>query len=124
MTVSSGHVAVLNSLLFIRDRSIRDIPEIDGNSAVWSTISCIAVSCLPDCEGETEVVIGTAQEVGLERTPLFDSQLKTPSRTIIVETVLGKKILEMRWPNASAQLKIWTNGARDTNTVVIGVSGA
>lgn len=44
----STRIAVLNSLLFIRDQSIEDIPEIDGNGAVWSTTSCVAVSILFD----------------------------------------------------------------------------
>jgi hypothetical protein len=124
MTVSSAHVAVLNSLVFIKGGSTGDIPKIDDSSAVWSTASCVAVSCLPDCDGKTEIIIGRLEEVASESVPLFDGQLKTPSRTIIVGTVLGSKILEMRWSNPSARLKIWTNGARDTNKIVIGVSAS
>jgi len=39
MNSESIRVAVLNSLLFVRDASLENIPEIDGEYSVWSTDS-------------------------------------------------------------------------------------
>ncbi len=121
MTSNSVHLRVLNSLLFIRDARARHIPEIDGNSSVWSTTSCVAVSCLPDCDGETEVTIGSAYEVKQRGSPLFDGRLSTPSRTVIVETVLAERLLERNVPNLHTRVRIWTNGLRDTDRVIVGL---
>jgi hypothetical protein len=121
MTAMSLHTPVLNSLLFIRDGFIRDIPEIDGNSAVWSTASCVAVSCLPDCDGKTDITIGNAQEVRIGKMLLFEGRLKTPSHILVVESVLGNRLLEMRVPTEETQIQIWTNGDRDTDRVAIRV---
>ncbi len=118
MIVRSVRMPILNSLLFIRDASVRQIPKIDGSSAVWFTEFCVAVSCLPDCDGDTEITLGDAQE-RLEATPLFDGRLRTPSRRVIVETVLGRAILETSVPSATTRVKIWTNGFRDTDRVLI-----
>ena len=119
MMSNSVRLSVLNSLLFVRDAVSRNLPEIDGNSAIWSTASCVAVSCLPDCDGQTGVTIGSAQEVGQRGNPLFDGRLMTPSRNVIVETVLGQTILAKTVPNLDTRVRIWTNGLRDTDTVTI-----
>lgn len=121
MNPASIRVAVLNSLLFIRDRSVEDIPEIDGNGAVWSTGSCIAISCLPDCDGDTEVTVGAGKDVGLRALPLFDGTLRTPSRTIVVEGVTRQQLLTMLVPRTDTRVRIWTNGHRATDKVVIGL---
>jgi len=121
MTSRSATIKVLNSLLFIKDERASDRPQIDGLSAVWSTASCLAVSCLPDCDGATAVTIGNAQEVGPKGSPLFDGQLRTPSRNVIVETVLGEKILASVVPHRDTRVRIWTNGRRDTDRVIVGL---
>lgn len=119
--IKSAHVSVLNSLLFVRDSGVREIPHIDGNLAVWSTASCIAVSCLPDSDGATDVKIGLSQEIGASGDAIADLRLKTPSGAIIVETVTGQRILEMDVPNRDTRVRIWTNGHRDTDQVTIGL---
>jgi hypothetical protein len=121
MTSKSASVPVLSSLLVIRDKDIRNLPEIDGHSSVWSTPSCVAVSCLPDSDGETRVVIGSVADVRQNGKPLFDARLMTPSGHVIVENVLGERILEMRAPKLDTRVTVWTNGFRDTDIVSIGL---
>jgi hypothetical protein len=119
--VQSAKITVLNSLLFVTDSKIRDIPKIDGDLAVWFTASCVAVSCLPDCDGDTEVILGVQQELDINKAPLFDGPLITASRQLIVETVLGRTLLEANVPNPVTRIKIWTNGFRDSDKVVVAV---
>ena len=122
MTSRSVRVPVLNSLLFIRDKNIRNLPQIDGHSSVWSTPSCVAVSCLPDSDGETRIVIGSMADVTQDGKPLFDARLMTPSGYVIVENVLGESILEIRAPKLDTRVTVWTNGFPDTDVVTIGLS--
>ena len=121
MKTISARVRVLNSLLFIRDAQIKDLPEIDGNGAVWSTLSCVAVCCQPDCDGPTEIIIGNSSELRLGDKPLFDRRLQTPSRRLIVETVLAEKVCEQRVPDVTTRLRIWTNGQRAADKITVGL---
>jgi hypothetical protein len=121
MSTQSIRIPVLNSLLYIRDSESTNFPDVDGKGASWLTKSCLAVSCLPDCDGETLVTIGIVHEVRLARAPLFDGILETPSRKIIVETVLAAKILEAAIPRLRTRVVVWTNGHRATDIVVIGL---
>lgn len=121
MKPTSINLAVQNSLLIIRDPTKWDPPKIWDPTAVWSTPSCVAVSCLSDCDGDTAVTIGAAEEVEHINSPLFDGQLETPSRTVVVETVLGEKVLEQNVSSANTRLRVWTNGRLDPDKVIIGL---
>jgi hypothetical protein len=121
MTPLSTNLRVLNSLLYVRDARKVDLPDIDGKGASWFTSSCVAVSCLPDCDGPTTIAIGAASELEVSGKPLFDKALKTPSRKIIVETVLDEIVLEQAVSGDITRVRIWTNGFRDTDRVIIGL---
>ncbi len=86
--------------------------------AVWSTSSCVAVSCLPDCDGEADIVVGPAEKVRQDGHLVFDSQLETPSGSIVVETVLKERMLQVSVPNVHTRVRIWTSGVRDTDRVI------
>lgn len=118
---ASVRVPVLNSLLYIKDPTVDDFPEIDSRSPLWSTPACVAVCCLPDCDGETEVTLGPAREVALARAPVFDGGIETPSRRVVVKTVLDETILQMAVATLDSRIRIWTNGLLATDTVIIGV---
>ena len=121
MTPSSASVKVLNSLLYIKDARKPDLPAVNGRGAYWSIPSCVAVSCLPDCDGPTTITIAASPQVRVGEKLLFDSLLETPSRRIVVETVLGKAILEQDVPSDTTRVRIWTNGSRDTDQVLVGL---
>ncbi len=122
MTIAAAHVRVLNSLLFIQDANTKDVPTIDGNGSIWKTATCVAVSCMPDCDGITEVDLGASSDIEKASEKLvFDGFLETPSRKIHVTTVLGQTILEKDVSGTITHVCIWTNGLRDTDRVVIGL---
>jgi hypothetical protein len=58
-------------------------------------------------------------QITMAAHPLFDGNLSTPSGRVIVETVLGEKVLEHAAPNQTTRIRIWTNGRRDTDKVII-----
>lgn len=124
MTEASTRHAVLNSLLFIRDPSLVDLPDIDGQGAVWATKSCIAVSCQPDSEGETTISLGIEQGETRTGTLVASRRISTPSREVIVENVLGEALLRLGVPTIATLVQIWTNGQRDTDIVAVRLSTA
>lgn len=122
MTLVAAHVRVLNSLLFVKDADAKTLPVIDGNGAVWSTPSSVAIGCMPDCDGVTEIILGDLSEIqGNELKLLFEGQLETPSRRLIVQTVLAEKVLQRDVSDTATRLQVWTNGLRDTDKIVVGV---
>jgi hypothetical protein len=121
MKIASMQVPVPNSLLFIRDPTTLERPRIEGSPHTWSTPSCVAVSCMPDCDGDTVITIGSALEIGRADPPLVDRRLTTPSGAVIVEIVPGKEILRAHSEQSSTRVRIWTDGRRDTSTVLIGL---
>src|SRR5262245_41414321 len=110
---------VMNSLLYIRDAQIRELPRINGDSAYWVTTSCVAVSCLPDADGPTRITMGPESQVVKKWAPVFDGNLTIPSGSVVVETVLGEIILQSHVPSSTIRVRIWTNGHRDTDEVTI-----
>jgi hypothetical protein len=121
MTLQFARLPVMNSLLYLSDAQTYTPPEIDGIGAVWSTPSCVAVSCLPDCEGDTELTVGSGQELAQSGKLLFDGRLRTPSRKIIVTTVGDDIVLERSVPKYETRVRIWTNGHPGTDRVWIGL---
>jgi len=121
MTPTSTKFAVQNSLLFVRDPALLDLPFIWDIKPVWSTPSCVAVACRPDCDGETEIIIGPSKDVGPGRPPVFEGSIKSPSRLLIVETAHDQEVLRQNVPNTNARVRIWTDGHLDTGTVIIGL---
>ena len=112
---------VPNSLLYIRDPALFVPLEIDGQGASWHSASCVAVSCLPDCDGPTTIAIGPSDEVGRDRVLVFDGEILSPSGSLIVETIVETELLRVVVPGESTRVRIWTNGHRDTDNVIIGL---
>ena len=119
MSTDTAKIRVLNSLLFVRDPKTNDLPEIDGLRSVWSTPSCVAMSCRPDSEGVTTVTLNSRLALTDNDKLLFDGWIQTPSRTVIVEDVLAKPILSTRVSSAMTRLRAWTNGHPATDKVVV-----
>jgi hypothetical protein len=123
MNPISMKVAVPNGLLFVRDSSVRNYPDIDDEKAsFWAIPTCIMIQCLVDSEGEADVAIGTADRVKPANKLLFDGALETPSRQVILEIVPGEKLFEMSVRFASNRIRIWVDGRHQcAETIVIGI---
>src|SRR5712664_4149592 len=98
MMARSAKFAPPNSIVAVIDPSGGEIPDWDAGSRIWSTESCIIVSCLNDTDGETEFTLGISSEVDPGHHPAFEGNIKTPSRKIGIVTVLIQTILEIEVP--------------------------
>jgi hypothetical protein len=80
------------------------------------------IACLVDCEGETDIAVGAADQVTQTQPPAFDRVLETPSRKIILEIVSGETVHEVVVSADKTRVKIWTDGRHQcAETVVIGI---
>src|SRR5262245_53419733 len=91
---TSRSIAVPNALILISDLDGGVPPDVMGRSLIASTSSCIAVGCMSDSNGKTEVIIGAAQEVDPRDSPAFVGELETRNRAIVVRTVLREPIVQ------------------------------
>jgi len=120
----SLNVAVPNCLLFVRDSTVADIPDVDYGEAkpIWSIPTCVVVNCMVDSEGETNITVGEANQVSQNRKPVFDGVLETPSRKLVLDLVSDEKVLEVNVPSAKNRVRVWTDGRHEcAEQVVIGI---
>jgi hypothetical protein len=84
--IQSTKAAVQYSIILIMDSKNVAIPDCMGGKLVTTTESCIVVGCKPDCDGETEILLSSAQEIDPGESPIFEGILATPSHKVIVST--------------------------------------
>jgi hypothetical protein len=123
MMTNTVKIAPPNSLVLISDAQGGVVPDPDviaRKAEIISTTSCAAVCCLAANDGETEITMGPAGEVGPTDDPAYDGTIATPTRTIVVWTVEWRKLLEMDVPTLQTRLRVWTNRPREPDKVLIG----
>lgn len=120
MTIST-RLAPPNSLVLIEDPSGGEIPDSMNQSLISATDSCIAVGCRAEDDGETEIVLGNCNKVDTGEQPMFDGLLRTPTRKLVVRTVLGITLLEMPVSETQTRLRIWVNDPTEPDRIAIGI---
>jgi len=110
-----------NSLVFVSDENGGETPTPIRGGMVWSTPSCVAIVCYPEQEGPTEVVLGQGAELDPGDQPLFDGHLEVPNGVLVVSTVDGETVLQLKAQVPVVRLRVWTNHFRWPDKVTIGV---
>jgi hypothetical protein len=118
----SSTTAAPNALLLLSDLGGGKPPDTMRGLLIASTPTCIAIGCMSDCNGKTEVTIGAAREFGLSEPPAFEGELESPSRALAVQTVLGKTILKAPVHHSKTQVRIWVNHPSEPNKITIALS--
>lgn len=116
----SAKLAPANSIIFISDVKLGEIPEITRGRRLWWTASCVVVGCLPFMDGETEVTLGDVESLNPGIPPVFDGTIKTPHRSIMVSTVDGK-VMSIPTPTPVSRVRVWTNHPAEPDRIVVGV---
>ena len=120
--IRSIKIAPPNSLEALSDVTGGEPPASMDGSLIVSTPSCIVVGCLMDADGETEFIMGPAQEVDPGEQPTFDGRLETPGRKAVLRTVWGDTILEMPVRSDQTHIQIWANDPSEPDKVIVGIS--
>lgn len=117
-------IAPPNSLVFISDADGGVGPDPDAiarSGRITATASCVAVCCLAEMDGETEITLGPIEEVSLNEPPAFDGRLETPDHNVVVTTSEWTRLLQINVTSGNTHLKIWTNRVREPDKIIIGV---
>ncbi len=83
----STDISPVNSLVFIHGPGRWASPLPVEGKLIWSTSSCVATACFPECDGPTRLVLGNAEDVDPGTARVFEGMLETPERVIVVTTV-------------------------------------
>lgn len=111
-------IPVLNSLVFLHDGGSTDYPKIDGAGGFWRTATCVAVSCMPDCDGATHIVFCDTYTPDAGISLLRDVVLETPSRSIVFDLVDRSAVASFVVDRERTRLRVWTDGHMGTETIV------
>lgn len=114
-------LAPLNSLLFLEDSNGGIPPEPIRGEMIWSTPSCIAFVCLPDIDGPTEIRIGPPNEIEPGPLLVFEGDLETPSRLLIISGVEIERVLSVDVAHQKTKVKIWYSHPKWPDKVTISV---
>jgi hypothetical protein len=110
-----------NSLFVIEDQLGGDIPDSMDNLLISATSSCIVIGCKAEDDGETEISVGSLIDVDTGEQAVFDGQVSTPSRKLVVRTVLGLTVLELTVLETKTRVRIWANDEMEPDRIGIGV---
>ena len=121
MTVTSARIAPPYSIVAVNDPANETVPEWVDDSVLMATDSCIVIACKAEVDGETEFTLGNTREVDPGDHPIFQEELKTPSRRIVVETAEGDTILETPTSQPKTKVQIWTNSSKRPGKIIIGI---
>lgn len=115
-------VPVLNSLVFVCGSAVAGAPDIDGVGRIWRNSTGVAISCLPDSDGATDIVLSDSDlscDSGL--VCIFDGTIDTPSGELTVEILPDVTLFGMPVARATTRLHVWTDGFPDTRIVWLAV---
>jgi len=113
-------IAPPNSLLFISGPEGGQPLDFSFLKTIRWNATCIAVSCLPFIDGETEVTLGAAGEVDPGWSPAFD-ELLIAKGSIAVSTSERTTLLELPVTDDRTRVKIWTNDDEEPDKVIVGI---
>ena len=122
----SVKLGVPNGIFFIGDPQARIFPEdVDGDAGVWFTPEIVAVACLHDMEGHTQITIGAANELKPDGALVFDGIVQTPTRMIEVITVpqspikREEPVLIQTVGSVKTRVQVWKNVAKHADMIEI-----
>nr|MDQ2668851.1 hypothetical protein [Gemmatimonadota bacterium] len=85
---ASKKVRLSNSMCFVMDSSIAEIPSGDGEQVVESTDSCVVIHTLTSADGETQISFYDARVDPLPASEsVFDGEIAVESGRVTVSGV-------------------------------------
>jgi len=117
----AAKISPLNSLVFIHGGRGDVSPLTIWGAQISATNSCVSVVCYPEIDGPTELVLGDVSEVGLERPADFETILRTPDHTVIIQTVDDQTVMTLPTAAKLTALKIWRSHPRWPEIVTVGI---
>ncbi len=114
-------ISPINSLLFIEDVNGGSPPEPVWGAKILSTTSCISFACFPEQDGPTEITIGPSSEIEPGPLLVFEGDLETPSRIVIISGVEIERVLSVDVAHQKTKVRIWYSHPKWPDKVTISV---
>lgn len=111
----------LYSLVFPCDSIDKPTPKTDGIGHWWLNRTCLAASCIPDCDGPTTIVVANASEAPKTDHLVFDGTVEFPSGFAAIDTIKDGVILEFPIVPGAHRIRLWTYGHPATDIHVFGI---
>ncbi|MBX3519051.1 MAG: hypothetical protein KF835_03430 [Xanthobacteraceae bacterium] len=113
-------IAPPHSLLFISGPEDDQPIDFSFMKTIRWNSTCVAVSCLPFIDGETEVTLGAAKEVDPGWAPAFDD-IVIAQGSIVVSTSERTTLLEVPITGDQTRVKVWINEDEEPDRVIVGI---
>jgi hypothetical protein len=117
---TSVKLAPANSIIFISDAKLGDIPEITRGRRLWWNESCVVVGCLAFMDGETEVTLGDAESLDPGIPAAFDGAIATLHCNLMVSTVDGE-VMSIPTPTRLSRVRVRTNHPSEPDKILVGL---
>lgn len=114
-------ISPINSLLFIEDVNGGTPPEPVWGAKILSTPSCISFMCFPEQDGPTEITIGPSNEIEPGPLLMFEGDLETPSRVVIISGVEIERVLSVDVAHKKTKVRIWYSHPKWPDKITISV---
>lgn len=106
---------------FISDASLPENPIQGENIEIISNGRCLSVPCAYWDEAETELVVGSPDEVAEPREPQFDGTIPTPGGSVVFTEADLTELLVYPAEAAETRIRIWTDGSMLPERVVVAI---
>lgn len=110
-----------NSVILVEDFGGGEVPKSMSQSLVAATLTCIAVGCRAEDDGETEIIVGLDNELNVQDPVVFEGRLRTPSGRLVIRNVLGATLLEMPVTSSTTELRILANDPHEPDRITVGI---
>lgn len=106
---------------FISDASLPENPIQGEEIEIISNGQCLSVPCAYWDEAETELIVGSLEEVSEPQASQFDGTIPTPSRALVFHDALLNELLVYPTSTDETRIRIWTDGLTLPERVVVAV---
>lgn len=116
----------INSLLFLSSERGSEPPlptreALLKGQQVFATSSCLGVTCYPEQDGPTEVVIDDGTIDSPVGQLAFDGFLDVPDRILVLSTAENEVLLSFPLQTPRVRVRIWTSHPRWPEKLTIGL---
>jgi len=112
-------VAPPYSVVVIEDEIGGEVPDSIDDTLVVATHSCIAVRCRAADDGPTDLELSVTHNVISREKPVFQQQIATPTRRVVIRSVLNETLLAIDVPSTKSMVKIWANDSKEPDRIVV-----
>jgi hypothetical protein len=100
----------------LMDPSSGVVPMSMNNSLVSTTVSCVAIGCLSELDGPTDLHLA-AMEITPGHKLVFDGYVETPNRYLAFCTILLEEIIATKTWGLQTRVQVWANDPREPDDI-------